>query len=405
MIKTRFVSFFALLFYCTFYPFFILNWFLGVGFEVAAICLVLWLFVLRINKKKVLLPNRSFSICTLIMILFFLFRYIFLKESIALPYVVHVVFGWLGVTMLVSSFHALDIYRFFSKFISVMLISSFIGLFLYIIGLVDFYREMKIGENVYGDKIMKTCFFFNTKVTDFSDLIFVRTSGWFDEPGSFAFIIALCLAFNLMYINDKKMENKLLYLGCITLSAAHIAMVFFYNIAVRFNLRKVGGIILTGVLIYSLYITLPQDGIGGFIRKATFDRVENIINGTDKSRDFESGKDAAKKYLLFGSSNEVLTKEFPDATSDTIYYHIAQYGIFGSFIYFIYLIVGFVTKRNHKSIKWIICIFAMLLYQRPVITSPVYIAFIYYLFFDKNLTILGNSNYSLSYESCINYTK
>ena len=284
--KNKISALFACLFFCNFYPFFITNWFFKASFILGAVFSVLWFLTLLPSMgKQIKMPNTKFSVCCLVTICYFFIRYVFYNESYAITYIINIVFGWLGVLLMLNSLKLEKVANFLYRFIFIMILSSLIGLTLYSLGIVDIFMSQEYGDiSSYGSRYINNYIFFNAKVGEFSDLIFLRTAGWFDEPGSFAYVICLLLVLNLYYNYSRSKEYKLLLGGLVTLSAAHIIISTVYLTLRNFTYKKIFYLLLAGGIVVVLYYMIPKDGVGGFIRYATFERFENIQEGISSTK-------------------------------------------------------------------------------------------------------------------------
>lgn len=315
------------------------------------------------------------------MLLFFVIRYFLYSDATALSAFVQLMLGYIGTYLLVNTFPIEKTVNVYINWQMIMLVCSIIGLIIYSITALPILATVVTSESSANTYKIVTYGFFNTKISDYSDMTFRRTAGWYDEPGSFAFVFSLLLMINIMYINSNRLKNILLYGGLVTMSAAHIALVVIYTFIFNISLKKLASVLLLTSLVFISYIYLPRTGVGGFIRGATFERVEDILNGTDGSRDYSQAQKAANDFYSSGASKETIQKKYPSATPETFYFHIAQYGIWGLFFYYLIVIVGLWRNRSKKNIIQILLIIALLIYQRPAFLYPLYITFFYILFY------------------------
>ncbi len=382
----------ALLFYSNSYPFFVTSWFVAPSFLIVGAITMMWFILLPKRSASNYKIDKSFTTCSVIMFVFFLLRGLFLQEVYGISNAVQIILGWLGVVFVMRTFTIEETVKFLNRFILVVIILSVIGVLLYALGIQKEMASMVYNSSKNGDEYIKNFMFFNTKVADWTDYILVRSAGCFDEPGSFAFVIALLLIINCLYYTSNNLNKWLIWGGCITLSAAHFVISATYMLFSKFQFKTLFLIgILSGAVMVA-YIALPEDGVGGFVRKYTFDRFESISEGTDGSRKFDKSKLAAKENVIMGESDETLRKKYPDATAETLYFEIARYGIVGLPFYFLYCIVGMWKIRKKPHHKMIYLILFLLLFQRPDYIFPFYILLLYIAFFSNS-----NNEMMLSY--------
>lgn len=384
----------SLLYYFNFYPFYITAWLIKPSYIVSVLLAILWYVFLNANNRLIHKPSDAFNKCTTLILLYYLFRLLVFEEASSISSIVDTFFGWIGVYFTINTYNFEQIYTFGKRFLYIMLCCSLIGVVLYVIGVLPVVATHIYSEDTaYGSRFINNYLLFNAKFGDFSDIIFVRTAGWFDEPGSFAYVMALFLILNTVTKKSRKVKIILQYLGCITLSAAHFVVVTCFLLFDKFKFINVLVAIFIGCILYGLYFLIPQDGVGGFIRHATFDRALNIYEGTDRSRDYESAKIAADETCVFGESIDIISKRHPDATADTFYFYIAQYGVFGILFTYLYILVGLYKRKNDENVILLIVVFCALLYQRPIINFPLYTLLLYYIFFQR--TDFRQNNYKI----------
>ena len=265
-----------------------------------------------------------------------------------------------------------------------MILCSIFGMVLYIMNLLPIIASWSYSASGLANSTfsINSYGFFNVKISDYSDLIFLRSSGWYDEPGSFAFVIVLLLAFNYLYLKKDKITNILVFGGLVTLSAAHVVMSAYYYMFNRLNFKRGIKISFIILLIVFLQNAIPKSGVGGYIRQFTFDRFENVKEGNDRSRNFDVTLDAAKEYWLTGCNFQELYS-IDDISKDSLYFQIAQFGILGVLIYYCFIIYGIFKIKNKREALFITILFGMLFFQRPVYIMPLYLALIYVLFYER----------------------
>ena len=131
------------------------------------------------------------------------------------------------------------------------------------------------------------------------------------------------------------------------------------------------------------YYTLPTDGVGGFIREATFGRMEDMQQGETHGRNYDAAKVAMFDSFWFGEGDAAIRKAHPEATPETFYYQVAKFGFFGIVIYYLYIVYGTIANREKDNYFKIFIILALLAWQRPSFLYPLYIVFFYILYFYK----------------------
>jgi hypothetical protein len=286
--------------------------------------------------------------------------------------------------------------KYFTFFNVIIIVLMITGMILFSFGLMSNYSQFTTGSgtviNNYG--------FFLAKDVSWANLGFVRSGGYYDEPGSLAYIVSFLLLLNKKYFNYKFIEVFLLIFPLFSGSLAHIVTCILYLLLFSLKKRNLGNFIVTifllmcCVLILNLYKD-KNDNLNMFY-KQTIERVENIIStGEDNgSRDggYSLGPEIFNRYNTGISPGDVKNK-YPDFVHETFWGPILYYGIFGYPFYIMIYVFIFFDRLNRKdtlSIKFLILIIANLL-QRPYYQYPILMILLYLLFFyDKNILLDSN---------------
>lgn len=268
-------------------------------------------------------------------------------------------------------------------FNAIMVVLSVVGVILAYMGLLS-----PIGtplqmpnDDAYVDNYL---FFFVKKLNDVADVLF-RSCGYYDEPGSFAYVIMLSLIYNKIHIGSKQLETIFLYGGLATLSAAHIftvlLYVFFFNL--KNHLQRLSVLLIAlGVFWFASLET--DNTILQWIKIASVDRVEKIITGEDESRNYSGSSKMLQDHLIFGDSEKELSKY--NVSRDTISFYISKYGLIGSLL--IYIPILFIIRNNIRKGVFsdemkLIYIFMLNCIQRPDFVYPLYLVMIYYTWYSN----------------------
>jgi hypothetical protein len=235
------------------------------------------------------------------------------------------------------------------------------------------------------------------QIDSINDYSVVRAAGYYDEPGSFAYIIMFLLLINHKYYKNKFTEYILLIIPILTTSLAHIVTAIAYFLLFKISTKKLPqiltAIIITLIIFYGTSKIETENTTINTFFKSTVHRINNILDGkADASREngYQLGPQIFKKYKL-GVSPESIEKEYPQFIDETFWFPILAFGIFGVFIYFLpvtCLTVKFFSNNYIKNTNEIKYIFVLLLNfgQRPHYIYPIYIILIYFLFFYKSTT-------------------
>jgi hypothetical protein len=342
-----------------------------------------------ILKKRIILPVKQFN--NIVFILFvYLFLYSLFFSSLSVAYYMFYTFAsWLILVIVINTTGLNTFMKFFIRLNVVASFLLFIGVVLLSLGLLHVYSEIE-----YQGKIINNyLFFFMKQFEGIHDYRIVRAAGYYDEPGSMAYVTMFLLLINHKYYKSKFVENTLLILPLITTSLAHIVTAIVYCLFFKISSKKKFNTFFLVTIVLIAFYTLKgmhtDNTVIDNILVTTIKRVENIIEGgQDMSRlgGYELGPHIFKKYQL-GISPERIEEEYPDFIDETFWFPILVFGIFGVFIYFLpitYIMISRFSKlkllQTNNEIKYVI-ILLLNFGQRPHYIFPIYIILIYFLFF------------------------
>lgn len=270
-----------------------------------------------------------------------------------------------------------------------MMCCMLVGIVLLVLGVLPLINYYVLVEDSGLTLFNFGLFFVKTKMEYITSLSAMRPAGWFDEPGSFANVILFILIYNKMYIKSKKIELLFLLGGLVTLSMAHviISIVWYCFFYLKRNLTSVLTVSFVGLLLITGYFWQPDNEFALLFQNATFKRAENVANNEDASRNYDGAYDAFKVHFLTGATLQTLEKEFPTATSETLWYNLSQNGLVGAFIFFLpiwYVGYTMIRKRmltpTHAKLLFLVFLnFG----QRPDYYYSLYFIFIYYLWYNQ----------------------
>lgn len=380
----------AFLFYGTLYPAFWNYFLLGSGSTTVffqLIFLFLWFVAVLIKRKRSLcVPNTKLLAFLLVSSLYYVIHSIVTGDNIA--YIITYIEAIIAIILSHNSFDKGEFMKYIIWFNVVMVLSNAIGTFLAYMGIIE---PLGQGINMERDyAIMQNYGLFFVKSSTDWDSIILRGSGFYDEPGSLSFVIFLLLSYNKLHKKSRFIENVLLIGGLFTLSAAHIILsalyiLFFY---VKKGNRQILILLflVVGVIWFSKLET--DNKIIEQIKYASFGRVERIADGTDASRDFDTSKKAFIHFFPIGTSIEKIKSTFPGASSDTLWFFMARFGLLGTVILFfplLYLIGYYIRRTGIFSDEGkLLFLLALNCYQRPNLYAPLYITIIYFTWYMNN---------------------
>lgn len=351
-----------------------------------SLCIFWFVWLILFKRKIIKFPNGYFTVGFIIIELYLFLRTIIYNEISSFSYIRTILFSYILVVLCTNTFVSKHYLKMLTNVMIVMFVSILLGLILYVtVGLKMYGMSVLFADEAIN--ILNFGFFF-VKWGDTWSSDFVRPSGWFDEPGSFANVVLLFLIYNRVRIRSKKIEIILLLGGCLSLSFAYFVILTLYIMFFLLQRKYIKYIIVALFSIALFYVYEPTEGFGGYVWNKTFGRVEDISRNEDSSRNFNEAFAAFQDFFITGESNEVIKQKYPDATKETIWFMLANQGLFGSIFYyfFIFLIILKLGKENKMRREYwlLLFLFAINLLQRPVYLFPLYLLLIYYTWFDNS---------------------
>ena len=355
------------------------------------LCLLLLCWALIYKKGVLCLPNQAFNIIIGVQVLYFAVWGYYLNSIVIMANSYVLVISYLLIVSIMNLISFKKVICFFEYFTIFSGIMTFIGVILFSIGMLNVVSVFDKGEIL----IQNYGFFFVKVFLEDVDIIQnIRPSGYFDEPGSFAYMAMLLLLLNRVYIHNRCFELCLLILPIVTTSIAHVITATTYVIIFYGNVRNGMKIIGTILFIACLYFTLNyfshQNSAVDFFNQRIFGRVEKLTSG-EGGNSRQSGFDMGQMLVIqypFGSQPEYINKRYPDFSFETFYSIPLFYGFQGILFYllpFAYLLYRIVNSRGNtrKILIQILILWGVNLVQRPFYIQPFYIFALYYLFFYK----------------------
>lgn len=369
----------------TFYPAMWNHFVIGRNSVIFQIVFILiWFLCVFIKRSKLSNPSPTFVYLLVSSTIYYALHALFCNDDFA--YLVTYVESIIVVLLAHNSFKGKVFMKILLYANAIMLIFTIIGSILaYMNMLMPSVSEVHISQD---SAVIQNYRLFFTKVSTEWDSLIIRSCGYFDEPGSFAHVTFLLLCYNKLHLKNKWLEFIFLFGGLFTLSAAHIIISVLYIILFYINKQN----ILSSILIVSVAVIIivafsklqSNNNVILAIKDSTLGRIENIINGEDGSRDYETSKNAFKYYFPFGTSINDLENNFPNATKETFWCFIARYGLFGTLILYLPIILIFLKyfkKGIHSPEIKLLVLFLVFSIQRPNFYSPLYLVIIYYTWY------------------------
>ncbi len=223
----------------------------------------------------------------------------------------------------------------------------------------------------------------------------IRPSGLFDEPGAFSFFICITAMLRNITKRSSKLTLYILLFGFITLSLAHFVFIIFYFISIIENKKKYLRNTLISIIAFLLFLSFTN--VGKIIYNNLYYRILNNIDISSSNKDIRflqfqnayeelaSGKIDNILFSIdpsFMDKNKYIPRKNYPRMGENVLSPLAYYGILISWIYYIVIIklikIAFKKKENVIYLG-----LAMLLMQRPYVTTIGYSAIIFLPLFMK----------------------
>lgn len=337
-------------------------------------------------NKRIILPVGVFNRIVFIQIIFLFFAGIIYDSEFIYIQMLNLGLSWVFLWVLLNT---ISIRFFIKNFIRANLLSSiliFIGTIVFVTGKLSIVNEFKYQNTT----IINFGFFFVKKAAEIENQF--RPAGYYDEAGSFAFVVMFLLLLNRKYFQNLKWEYTLLFLPLFTTSMAHIFTIFVFGLLFYLNKKNILKNLLTIGILAAIVIIFANNFSSDNtenLKQKTIERFSDFISGgEDAGR--QGGLDLGSKIFnknLFGISKEEVSRDYPLFVHETYWGPLIYFGILGIGFYVLpFLYIGFnaIKNKDKNTVFMLLLVFINLL-QRPYYLSPLFIILIYSLFFHKNM--------------------
>lgn len=391
VLKSPYIVYIIGLLYCgTFYPAFWTSILVG---KMSMILHVLFLLIWAITVGyycgwKFSKLNSSFNNIYILICLYHLFRFLISADLDNIIQLLRLIIFYIDIYItynLVSRFKIFMIkYLWFHV---IMLALTIIGMVLLALGILQPISIIEI-SSLGEEKLLNFGLFFVKVHGGASELVdlFARPAGYYDEPGSLGLVVLLLLMYNKVHVNNRIIELLLLIGAYVSMSMAYIVSSVMYICLFFLNKKYLPFLLISvcGVSVLLSNYRVGKNDIADYVYEKTIGRAQRISSSDDQSRNYEASFEAFSNNWLYGASMKTLDENYPDATHETIWYYLAQHGIFGAMILFSPLWLLLLRKNNIYRKSFLL--FLIIIYQRPDYFQPLYLTIIYITFYaDKTL--------------------
>ena len=267
--------------------------------------------------------------------------------------------------------------------VPVMVVMAAFGVVILFLGLIVNIQPFSFTALADHRDISNYILTFSSSVSDLGFASIIRSAGYFDEPGTFAYYITIVLLINKMYGYSKLAERLLIGFGLCTMSLAFfISVTLYYFIFGMLEGRLkvvIWMAVIAGLVISAIVELKDRSEIGRVVYELTVYRVlppdeseDKLFKGDNRSENFAYAKQAFSQAPFFGHGMSAHTNEkneFVGKLCCNPLHPLATEGLVGTFIYFLVFIYwGFLILKNKpfdyiSAGAWIIIFINMM--QRP----------------------------------------
>lgn len=228
--------------------------------------------------------------------------------------------------------------------------------------------------------------------------IFIRPSGFFDEPGALSFHVCMILALRIATGKNNKGDCWLLIFSFVTLSLAGFIFSIFYIIAITDNFKKVIKFFLfLSVVSFSVFLIIKDTPIYGYIQNRLTINDDGQLRGDNRTALLKNAYYHLDENVIFRGLDSTCTTDYSKCLS--------KYGGMGenplslltflglwSVPYYIFLCFCFFSR-----VKWRVILIAvgLLFMQRPYFYNlgySLWVIFIFVCFFKVRVKRDFNNN-------------
>ena len=241
-----------------------------------------------------------------------------------------------------------------------------VGFFLVLSGLLQpllYYDNVDMRQ---GEFYLLTCT--NTRVVNF-----IRVSGYFDEPGAFAFWGIFSLIFNKLFVGNKRIEIGLMLCLLFTFSMAYLLELVLYLVLLgKGNFKRIA-IVVAVVAVLANYLSKFDTTSNEVLNHLIFERVDTNLNeGNERNDMSQRAIKHFKASPILGAGAERL--ESIEYIGDNPYEILAKDGIVGYLVVYLPLLMAFI--KGNKKEKLAVLILFVDYQQRPFHINPMHFLYL-----------------------------
>ena len=257
--------------------------------------------------------------------------------------------------------------------VAVISIGGAVAFLLGLFGAIHPYAEM---YNPDGSILYNYIITFSNSVVFQNEIQIIRSSGFFDEPGTLGFIIIHVMILNKISSNNRYYEWVLITCGFSTLSIAFFISVTLYLIVCSFfeSNRRVLLLLFFLLVLGLIVVSIMPNEVADDFYSMTYGRMlptdDRIIQADGRSNLIQEGLRINADSPFFGHGISV-TKEtaYNQASIAGPYVHSGIIGLLGIFLPYIYMFSKMTLKKTRMFHFFLLFILVLNYIQRPFLIS------------------------------------
>lgn len=338
---------------------YVFKQFLPLPSDISIIILSLGLFVcLAIYNHRLKPLPGAFNLCVIIQFISWLLYVIIHDDTSYVTRIIFLIFTYLIILLLSNS---IGIKEFIRKNNLWITIQAVLGLFAFLLILIGVLHPFFTFQNVDG----RAAYCYGLTCSNVAFGNFIRSAGYFDEPGALACWGVYALVLNKLYIKDRRIEIALIIGLLSTFSTAYYIQLFVYLLfyKIKTNIKSLILLLTVGVIGLFVYNQGPENDI----YKLIYGRINvNDYGEVETNRDdlTNAAKDLYRLSPIWGNGARTIEKK-GEYIADNPYETLAVDGIIGTIVIYLPLIILVVLNLRRIDVLKGIIIIALGYLQRP----------------------------------------
>jgi hypothetical protein len=349
-----------------------------VGYEkIISIVLCVLLLLIIFTYKQFTIDKVFFTI--MFIQIFFLLLHSTIHQDLVgnLPFIGKLTF----LPIIIFALNIIGIKKASDLFVKLVLLLSVVGFIDFIVKLfglnISHFVFMNYGGHELSFSGLSTAHTNGYQLDGFS---IYRSTYFFDEPGTYAFMMSMALCLNIAFCFNKKREYSLLLLGVCSFSLYYFVIVCLYLLFILRRRKYVLSVVLvlSFVTVFALISDNKISKVVEFANNQFFVRIVNTIDQNNRQAGITRSLNIFVDNLMFGGGRMVTGKL--DMAGSSYARFFGMFGFIGAFIlllHIIYSMKSIYSGRLRLFDKFFIIasVILMLIHREHVIQLGAYSVF------------------------------